>query len=180
MILVSQAEVKMLRAGATRPLTVKMGKPRPGAKSARRRWLPGRDYLVVARAVKDEDGKVKEVEQRCRCIVLDVERGDGVWLLRVRGGLADTPVYMSADPAAMRADYTTDQSRAARGEPEVLTQSYEQVIAKIGGQEKLHRDQRRAAIRTLHDAIRELEQAAPSERGSLQRLKAQARKLEAA
>ena len=63
-------------------------------------------------------------------------------------------------------------------EAEVMGESHERVIARMGQKEKARRVDRDTATANLEDAIRRLEKTATvSERGQLQRLKVQLAKL---
>lgn len=94
---------------------------------------PKLKFLLAGRAVQIEAGReyrkgrsyalgLSHKRSICRVEVLDVDGSDEMgWVLSVKLASTDTPRLLAADPAGMRSDYVSDPQKAARGEPEALT-----------------------------------------------------------
>lgn len=173
MIVTSQAELTMLKKGQAREITIPKGRPRPGARKPRCRWTEGRDYTVIARATDTQ------IERSTRCLILSITETPEAWTLALTArALAESTIYLARNPGAQRTDYVLAPSNAMHDEAEVMGESHERVIARMGQKEKARRVDRDTATANLEDAIRRLEKTATvSERGQIQRLKAQLAKL---
>lgn len=52
----------------------------------------------------------------CRALIVDsTQTSDGTWTLILKQDLIDRPIFLAANPAGMRSDYTYSEARAARG-----------------------------------------------------------------
>lgn len=179
MIITTQAELTMLKKGQAREITIPKGRPRPGATKPRCRWTVGRDYTVTARATHTPDGDIDQGERSIRCLVLSITDTPDAWTLALTArALAEPTIYLARNPGAQLTDYVLAPSNAMHDEAEVIGESYERVVARMGRQEHARRVNHDQAAAHLEAAIRQLEQhATVSERGQLQRMKKQLAKL---
>jgi len=148
MILVTHGELKMLRGGSIRHITITKGRPRPTAAKAKCRWTVGRDYTVTARATFDQDGNVDQKAESIRCLVVSIagnELASPEWTLALTiKAKAERPVFLASNPGAQRSDYAFDPSRALHDEPEVLGEDALDIIARLAKEERaLKRPDRR-------------------------------------
>lgn len=79
-----------------------------------------------------EDGEVVRKREAIRCVVVQVENENGAWLVHYRAGGIERPVYLTARPGGRRGDYTTDERFAMRDEPEVITESWDRFVGRVG------------------------------------------------
>ena len=79
-----------------------------------------------------EDGEVVRKREQIRCVVVQVENENGAWLVHYRAGGIERPVYLTARPGGRRGDYTLDERFAMRDEPEVITESWDRFVGRVG------------------------------------------------
>jgi len=113
MIIVDRRRLRFLQAG--RVITV----------DVQRRYKTGRDHDCGARAE----------HVVCRVHVLSCTRGERGYTLELKRA-QPKPIYLAANPAAQRGDYTTNPARAARDE----TGAIEAVISTRRASEIYARD----------------------------------------
>ena len=114
MIVVDRPKLKFLLAG--RVITVDVS----------REYKKGRIYSVGVSATK---------KAICRVQVLETHNTGEGWRLSIGQWTQETPVYLSANPAGMRTDYTSNSFRAAKdpdGSPiEAVRGADEAWLAKV-------------------------------------------------
>lgn len=124
-----------------------------------------------------------------RCTVVGVEHEEGGWRVTLAAGdVRDEVRLLARSPSrgyvVTHADLDEGKLREAmRGaledEPEVLDEQWNRVVARHATTERAEERERREALERLNTAIAELERLAPQDRGRLQAMKAQARRLAA-
>lgn len=94
----------------------------------------------------------------CRVEVLEVVPLPDGWRLEIRRVTEDTPRLLAANPAGMRTDYVTDPLKAARGEPEALSDKQVQELTRYRA--AVAHNERTAPILDLRDRlVAELDEA---------------------
>ena len=79
-----------------------------------------------------EDGELVKKRESLRCVIVHVEDDTGAWLVSYRVGKIERPVFLTARPGGRRGDYTSEERYAMPDEPEVITESWDRFVGRVG------------------------------------------------
>jgi hypothetical protein len=122
-VIVTEAQLTMLRKGAVQVVEIPARQPAPGARAPRPPVTVGKSYGAQLAPF---------TRSKMRVIVHGLELVGGVWRATVRAGDVEMPRFLTARPGR-RGDYTTDEKYAMRDEPECVPESWERRAARLAG-----------------------------------------------
>jgi hypothetical protein len=136
-MIVTEAQLTMLRKGAVQIIEIPARQPAPGARAPRPPVTVGKSYGAQLAPF---------TRSKMRVIVHGLELAGGVWRATVKAGEIEKPRFLAARPGR-RGDYVTDERYAMREEPECVPESWERTVARAAARMSEPRDPRGRDIR---------------------------------
>lgn len=120
-MIVTAAQLKMLRKGAVQVIEIPANAPAPGAAAPKPPVEVGRAYGAQLAPF---------TPSKLRVVVHGLELDDQTWRATVTAGDVEKPRFLAARPGK-RGDYVTDERYAMKDEPECIPEQWDARVARV-------------------------------------------------